>query len=434
MQGARRARGGRIGHVLYGLALALAFASFLASSWSHHRDVRFHVDETYWMAEGVYLKLFFYDLDLTNDAWRDYWGRRNPPLVKYVYGVATLAAGHPIVDFELRDVYGRLWSDGAALEAETPAPVLAAGRLASWGFGLASAILLVVVSPRIGSRWIGPIAVLLLSRDAHLMSYFVRAMSESIVSCLTLVYLTASLRFFRRDRSDWRDRRDRWAMSAMAGSIALLALAKPSGGLAGIVFAVQAAGFHALPVWRGVASDARKRAAVTWLRVVAVVGVLSLLLLVAFNPWLYRNPPGHLLKTNRSWGKHVAAQQERWPDAALHTLPEKLSFYADHVFPVKAGSASGELLNLAILAAGLAALAIRGVRRSRQSGRLAPELVFLIWGLVYAFAQILWLPLRWPRYVLVSHPFVILLQAAGLVALATGSLSVARSGLRNLSR
>jgi hypothetical protein len=43
---------------------------------------------------------------------------------------------------------------------------------------------------------------------------------------------------------------------------------------------------------------------------------------------------------------------------------------------------------------------------------LAPQLIFLIVSFVYAGSLVCWLPLQWPRYVHVLHPFVILFQSA----------------------
>jgi hypothetical protein len=416
----------RANRIVFFVLLTVCVAAFVGSSVHAFKTGTFHVDETYWAAEGIYFKLFFVDLDFRHPAWRDYWGKRNPPLVKYIYGLSLMLSGHPIDDFELRNVYGRSWADPVVLERETPVEILTICRRTSWVFGVMTAVALFVVARSLIDRWLGLIAVLLLSLDRLYMSFFARAMSESIVNFLWLLFLLACLLFFRRDRTVDISWRDFLSMLAVSATIALLALAKPSGPLAGLIFAIVAVAFYAVAARGGREEAPTGRvigASVKVAVLVAVVGFNSIVPAIAFNPYLHRDPYGNARTTLETWEKHVEAQQEREGGGALHTLGDKLAFFGEHGFPVgRPGNTPVTIVNVALLALGLAAVGVRGIRRTRETSRLSPELIFILWGVVGTGAQILWVPLRWPRYALAAHPFVILLQSAAIYVMVRAAL------------
>jgi len=406
--------------VFYAL-LTLCLVIFVVSSVHAFKTVTFHVDETYWAAEGIYFKLFFLDFDLRHPAWHDYWGKRNPPLVKYVYGLALSLNGKTVNDFGLRYIYGRSWANPAELERQTPEEILTICRRTSWVFGVMTVAALFAVARRLVDGYLGLIAVLLLSLDRLYMGYFARAMSESIVNLLWLLFLVACLWFFRRDRVAEISGRDFLAMLGVSGTIALLTLAKPSGPLAGVVFAVLAIAYYAVALRGNPESPLPRRAAVSSVKVAAlvvVVGFHSIVPAIAFNPYLHHEPYRRTTETLETWEKHVQAQQEREPDGGLHDLGDKLLFFADHGFPIRApGNRWVMFLNVALLAFGLGYLGVRGVRKTAETATLSPDLIVIVWGLIYVGAQILWIPLPWPRYALLAHPFVILVQAAAIYAL-----------------
>ena len=57
------------------------------------------------------------------------------------------------------------------------------------------------------------------------------------------------------------------------------------------------------------------------------------------------------------------------------------------------------------------------MRKTAATATLSPELVVIVWGLIYVGAQILWIPLPWPRYVLLAHPIANLVQATAIYGL-----------------
>jgi len=303
--------------------------------------------------------------------------------------------------------------------------IMAICRRTSWVFGVMTVAALFAVATKLVDRYLGLIAVLLLSLDRFYMSYFARAMSESIVNLLWLLFLLACLWFFRRDRAAEISGRDFLAMLGVSGTIALLALAKPSGPLAGLVFATVAIAFYAAALRGKPGSPLPRRAAVSSVKVAAVVvvvGLHSIVPAIAFNPYLHHEPYRGAAKTLETWDKHVDAQQEREADSGLHDLGEKLLFFADHGFPIGTpGNRVVTILNASVLAFGLGFLVVRGVRKTAATATLSPEIIFILWGLIHVGAQVLWIPLRWPRYVLVAHPFVILLQAAAIYALMSAA-------------
>jgi hypothetical protein len=63
---------------------------------------------------------------------------------------------------------------------------------------------------------------------------------------------------------------------------------------------------------------------------VAAAGVLSIAVVVTFNPYLHPDPPARAAKTFETWRQHFGVTQEQ----ALYDLRERLAFVSKHCFPM----------------------------------------------------------------------------------------------------
>lgn len=431
---------------LFWALLLVALTAFLSASLHEIRLVErgripYKVDEVYWAGESYFFKLFFLDRDFENSAWSGFWGTLNPPLVKYIYGFALTVSGHPITDASLRLNFDLNWPDRKTLFANTPPDVIRICRITAWLFGLMTAGLIFAVASLLANRWLGIVALFLLSRDWFLLSFSYRAMSESIVISLICLFVLVCLCFFRKGGgASGAPHRRLLAILAVSVSIALLTLAKPHGPVAGFAFAVVALAFHGFRTCARIRdgsprSGELRRGLSSGLVNVAAVGTLSIAIAIALNPYWHSDTAARATKTVAAWQQHVEGQRQRFPDDALHGIGERMAFVSKHCFPLtfrknarvdKQTREMVRLANIGVLLIGIILLMRTGILETARKRWLAPQLVVLILGLVYAGSLVHQLPLRWSRYVLVVHPFVILLQSAVLWLLVDRIIGVLR--------
>jgi FtsH-binding integral membrane protein len=133
------------------------------------------------------------------------------------------------------------WTRPRRLFANTPPEVIRVCRVTACVLGVMTAGLLFAIASFLWNRWLGIVALFALGRDRLLLGYFYRAMSEPILIFLICLFVLVCLWFYRKDRRTWGAPHHRlFALAAISLSIALSALAKPNGPLAGIAFAAVA--------------------------------------------------------------------------------------------------------------------------------------------------------------------------------------------------
>jgi hypothetical protein len=97
--------GGSGGFLVWFLAVAgvLAFTARPDST-------KLHEDEVYWIGSAYYYRLAFVDCDYSHPDWTLLPARENPPVAKYLIGVATEAAGYGVTTPDLLGAFYLLFS------------------------------------------------------------------------------------------------------------------------------------------------------------------------------------------------------------------------------------------------------------------------------------------------------------------------------------
>lgn len=359
-------------------------------------------DEANWVGTARFFQVLFVQRDLSAEAWPDsYWTRTQPMLPRYIMGGWLSLKGYDYSGLDPNYDHRRKWfsnveegkAPGEAMLAEVRVPMrwLAAGSAL-----LAYAVVRVLAGP-VG----GTAALLLFCGSAYLPLHLVRAMGEPpflfFLLATLLVCLVAMRRAGpRRSGIGWVPG---WA--GIAGVLLGLAFASK------LTAIIALAGLGAWGAWAAVgpAMLARVRPArrspvvgiadsgpsdvladgagagpihsgrrgVAW--ALAVVGV-ALLVFVAHNPYLYRDPLGRsaLLFQNR---QHEMAQQAaNDPPRAVTSLAASARLVWTHSL-VEHTWSDGHLrwpLEAVLAVVGLVWLAARAIRPTP-----GPEALLLLW-------------------------------------------------------
>ena len=422
----------RIRLLTAGALLAVLLFSLLIS-WT---KAGFLADEAYWISEGRYLHLD--GGEAGKEAWEDYWARRRPPLVKYIYGLASGDVPESLADLTLRNAYRGYRKSTEALAELTPPGNLFRGRVAAFLFALGTGILLWLIGRRLAGPSLAWTAVIIYSLDTFILTRSVRAVALPVEIFLACLMLYAALRYFSEGRRAEFKSKSLLAAAPLSLVMALSLLAHQAGFLSVVFFALTTLLFGLLASSRDAAGTAwGKRAVRTavgtlrWAALAAVTAAVSLAVAVIFNPHLHREPLRRLFAGLSLMLQDMGDAAAMEAGLRFSGLLDRAVFFTKHAFPLfnpvypfpLAGADqwwtfTSPLLavNLALFTAGAALLLWRGLRRTRRDALPAGELILLIWGLVIITAGLLWARVRVAGLALPIHPFVILVQAAGLLA------------------
>lgn len=121
----------------------------------------FHIDEAHKIAESYYYHLFFETRDWGAPAWsEDFFARTNPPVAKYIFGVALALGGEHVHDQGLQRTFNTATRNFDELRAAVPDEMLAIARFVSGLFGALLCALMAAVATRVGGVWAGIVASL----------------------------------------------------------------------------------------------------------------------------------------------------------------------------------------------------------------------------------------------------------------------------------
>ncbi len=322
---------------------------------------------------------------------RENYRPEHPPLAKIVTGLALT----PLPPFP--EVPDRPTTAGQA--DDLPEEPLEAARLVQAAFGVASAVLLALVSPLGG---------LFLALHTWTIKYTSQVMLEAVPACFALLAVVASARAWAAGPGSARRRAGWLAVAAIA--FGLTCAGKYLYGVAGLAILADW-----LLRWRAgdnvpagpAGRDGRSWRAAAILAWVALAGVTFL----AADPYLWPDPLGRLVSSvayHAGYASSEAVQDTGWPMwQPLVWLSGSVPFHPSGTFPV----------TLDLLISALAVVGLRDLWRRHR--------VQALWlGIGFVFL-LLW-PTKWPQYVLVlSAPLCL---AAGLTA--TRILESARDRVR----
>jgi ABC-type sugar transport system permease subunit len=314
---------------------------------------------------------------------RDNYRTEHPSLAKVVTGLA-IAPLPPAPEIPDRPTTAPPAND-------LPEPQLTVARLANAVFGVASAVLLAIVSPLGG---------LFLAVHTWTIKYTSQVMLESVPAFLTLLSVVCASRAWR---TDLPGRRRAWLVAA-AVAFGMACASKYLYGVAGLAIVVDW-------LWRTRATsrpDGVRRTArgiARWLAPIAGWLAIAGVAFVASDPYLWPDPVGRLAESiayHGGYATSAAVQDTGWPSwQPLVWLMGSVPFHEAGTFAVTAD----------LVITGLALVGLKRLWREQRT--------FGLW-LVIGLAFLLVWPTKWPQYVLiVSAPLSL---AAGLGA---GSLLLA---------
>jgi len=357
-------------------AIALVLVPLLAI-WTHTARGDFRIDEAHKLSESAFFPLWLH-FDVSNPAWTaDLVDRSNPPVGKYLFGLAIMLSGHRPPGFPTLSIYAgkELVPPNFPPDLSRPyAPFLTAGR---WVAIICTALTAAIVA-WCAARIAGPIAAII-AVTLFLMHFLTRVYGPTAIFDPILTLFATALLAIAAAASDARTRRAFVGWMIAAGVVGALAFQTRLNGV--LFFAV--AMLVLLPIRRPIGFVA---AAVAF----AIVAL-------AVNPYYWPNPFAR-------FAQQVSDLDELLSRAGGHltTLGLKLRFTMEII----CGDLEGLLLLLAAVC-GVGALLLLWRRLDSR------DRVVGAWCVITTAAFVLWMPVPVQRYLLVVIPPLCCLAAIG---------------------
>ncbi|MHB0968819.1 MAG: phospholipid carrier-dependent glycosyltransferase [Thermoanaerobaculia bacterium] len=380
----------------------------------------FRIDEAHKLSETWHLRLLLEGRFDDPEWYANVVDRTNPPVGKYVFGVAALLAGESLPE---RPSLARAAGPDAYIPptfskelSEPYRPLLRPARVASlMATSLTAALVAWVVARRVGAA-AAILAIVLDATNFLTTTHGASAVFDSLLTFFTAAAVVLALTL-------WRDESVRprvaVAIGVAAGIMSALAVETR---LTGAI----AAGAALL---LGSIKPVSRREWGIVVRFAAALAIALVIVAVAVNPYYWSKPGSGAVESRFSDAAprplRIAerAQQQfddmdallaktRTRTSVLQGFREKSRF----AFEVIGGDVQGLLLILgaflgfALLAAGV----IPG--KSRAAAPVA-------WGALIAFAIGAWLPVAWPRYLLITVPPLAAAAATGYSELVRAVLA-----------
>jgi hypothetical protein len=406
------------------LAVLLAIAAAMFAGLS---DVRFHPDESSWIASSASFEAYFTGRVL-DPSWHAREDRYTmAPMTFYVVGVARRLGGWTPDALNTPYDYNRSHSQNLA-EGRVPVPgLLEWSRRGVTAAAVIGLYVSVVVFARAAGRPAAYVWLVLVLASPYLRETLRRAMNEGVLLAALALVIWATFRLLAeldRPHAQWRQWRLAGWLVLAGGAAGLAAQTKLNGAIAGfgvLVVMIMATVRYSL--------SARRRARYLVVGAVILAGSETAVFF-ASNPTLWPYPPREIVRVVRARRQLIAAQTMRAGDAVLPTMADRIRVIPRRVFDDFALVPSAWASTLLTLAGGL--ITIRHVRRwlSRQNDNHAIVALAVIGAVVSAPAFLT--PLDWRRYYLLPVYFLgfpAVMAADWLARRAWQSLRAARARL-----
>ena len=387
-------------------AIAVFALSLLVTLATGRQRGDFRIDEAHKLSETYYLRLAERG-DFSNPAWfRSRVERANPPVGKYLFGLAIRAAGLELpgdlaVAEEVNN--GQRYPPPFALPAyrEMLMPV----RLFTAVITAATAAAIFLVGCSAGGLLAGIVATILYSTSFMAQAFAATAVFDPLLTFSVLLTILPVINMAKASR-----RSALWLM-ALGGALAGIATQVRVTGLialAGLVAVAIVDALYRRPLRRAVT-------------LCCLSAAVCLLVATALNPYYWSDPsPSAVPPEFRAWQALPARIVDRYrlqladlsfllarEEAAQTALRgmEKPRFVAEYLF--------GDWFGIMMLFGLALAVAIPiATRRLDQ-----PAAAMVAWSAAIVIILTAWLPLPYPRYVLVALPPAALIAGYGWSAL-----------------
>lgn len=408
----------------------------------------FFVDEAHKISETYFWRLFAVERDWGNPLWStDFYARTNPPVPKYIFGLALSLNGAGAKDLklqqmfeknQLQQMFEKKQYNPAYLRANVSDDMLRTTRLVSIVFTSLTACLLFLVGLRAGGWGAGLAAPILFLAHPTISMHSRLGLADSIL--LFFLTLTVPVTIAAVRHLTWYLRGGRpagclgWVAAAFRAAVipgVVVALAAGTR-LNGILSAFVYTGGMILAISGRDKGRLGRRLAAAGISAI-LAGLVAAAIFAGMNPWYHHAPLSRMDETVRLCQDWAQAMQVN-PGSGIFTLKEKFSSVGLFTLRSEATPLAGILgipgmwLTMLGFTAGLVLLAGRAFFRgpvavSVEEGATAFSKngtsagVTLVWILACFLGTILSLPLTWNRYLLVPYEATCLAVAVGLAGI-----------------
>ncbi|HXV18778.1 MAG TPA: phospholipid carrier-dependent glycosyltransferase, partial [Candidatus Omnitrophota bacterium] len=372
----------------------------------------FHVDEDNWVHYAVYFKVFFMDRNADPKIWDGLASKDQPPVGKYLNGLALWLHGYRDGDFLRLDRTGPYdfsktyeWNleKGLAIDPKT---LLICRRAAAFFAALACAFLYGAASLFFG-RTTALLASLLLLINPLVLFYGRHAMTDTPLLCfMTLnLWLTG---LFSGPASEGKWQKALGIAAVLGIGIGLAAGTKLNGVLSGIIFAA-----WCLVLW------AYQRKPVYLAAPIFAAGI-AIFLFISINPFFYREPINKIRQMTAFRSELSKIYQIEQPHLALDNIAGKAQkVFERTLMPGEKNytSISSRVripLDVALFLLGVLTLILRTVKDLARNKNLSPAGLTLLYALILFAGTVAWIPMDWGRYFLPLVPPVVMFSALGV--------------------
>lgn len=378
----------------------------------------FHGDENHWLINShKYFKLLFIYKNVSSKQWGKFSAYDQPPVGKYVMGLALFIAGDKDEIQELEQMnswdFSKDYDWNVANGAIPPMKLLHAARLTMAILGIFTCLLIYYIGRSIFGLKTGIIASLLLAYNPLMVSCSRRAMPDA----LFLFFVTANIAlimFFYRSFLK-QELQKTVVFAALIGiNIALASATKLNGAITGVIFVffcililfTKTIQYKSLKTTfksklLKLKSDKELKILTGSLLISMLVAII---VFIAVNPYLYKQTLGRTINLVEHRASMANGQQKDNPDEALTYLSEKFnSVVRRTMFPGSYVILSSILkipIDLALFILGLIILLYTEIKHIRNNCKPSLRSIVILWAIITFLSITVWLPLDWDRYYL----------------------------------
>lgn len=427
----------------------------------------YYNDEWARIAETYYYYLFWQARDITSPDWsNNLLARTNPTVCKFLLGLGIdlqIRGSYPIQAVGIQEMFHTWWAFEPFLLAAQDRHVLLAGRRTSAAFGAGSLMLVFLMGRRLGGRVgfaTGLLGALLLYNSPVFHYYATRATVD--VMLVFFLFASGLMTTYFVPIAIESSAEPRFACARISFATAMFGIlsgltfgVKLNGSLIGVGAALGCviACVARYSRWRKSRTDTDRLSVAQLLTAsgaLLAAGVLTFAIFFASNPYYYHSPLSHFRNTLREMDETMAhCQQAIGPAVGSRFEAAKVVFYYGAMLTGKQGGrmitpgrsmpfepmdrnrvvapvrfcarAIAVLIGLVI---GVGSLLWEVFRTGGYRAGLCCGLIG--WCLSLVVGTVLWLPLRWDRYILVTMaPGIVLVSYGWCVASAWISAYVA---------
>jgi len=387
----------------------------------------FHGDENYWLRNTRYFKLFYMDKAIDSEEWKQFDAYDQPPVGKYIIGLALLLTGQ---GDKIRDLQKMTRWDFAKYDwnfshgAVPPEKLLNIARFTMALLGAFTCLLIYYIGRKSLSVKAGVIASLLLAYNPVMLAWSRRAMTDAPI----LFFLADNILLMMFFYESFLKQRMRatFALTVFIGINGALATGtKLNGGLTAITFAsfcVLIVITEIIQYKKSGRSGADKFKMAKNIKIIVISLLISafiaIFVFVGMNPHLYNQP----YKKTVDMVKHrilvTQNQQRDNSELALTSLSEKfISVIKRTMFPgnyAVLGNIFKIPLDLALFIFGLIIVVYAEIEYFIKNNKLSLKSIIILWFFVTFIGMGIWLPLDWDRYYLPIIMCVAVITGYGL--------------------